>query len=110
MYLGRIVELADAETLYTDPRHPYTRSLFSSIPVADPSRRRESAPIEGDPPSPVDIPTGCRFRTRCSFATEVCEREDPALAPVSDALPNGAAPHLAACHFARTLPVWNPIK
>lgn len=101
MYLGRIVEIAPAHTLYTDPRHPYTRSLFESAPVPDPTRRRERAPLEGDPPSPVNLPSGCRFRTRCPFAQKVCAEQDPPLLPVGDG-------HASACHFAATLPVWNP--
>lgn len=101
MYLGRIVEIAPAHTLYTDPRHPYTRSLFESAPVPDPTRRRERAPLEGDPPSPVNLPSGCRFRTRCPFAQTVCAEQDPPLLPVGDG-------HASACHFAATLPVWKP--
>jgi oligopeptide/dipeptide ABC transporter ATP-binding protein len=101
MYLGRIVEIAPAHTLYTDPRHPYTRSLFESAPIPDPTRRRERAPLEGDPPSPVNLPSGCRFRTRCPFAQEICAEQDPPLLPIGDS-------HASACHFATTLPVWNP--
>lgn len=110
MYLGRIVEMATAQSLYSNPRHPYTRSLLDAVPVPDPSRRRERAPLEGDPPSPIDIPSGCRFRTRCPFAQEICAREDPPFAPVT-AGDDGDPGHRSACHFANTLPVWNgPIK
>ncbi len=112
MYLGRIVEIAPAHDLYTNPRHPYTRSLLASVPIADPTQRRERAPLEGDPPSPVDIPSGCRFRTRCPYAQPVCAQKDPPLVPVTgrggynnDTV--GAAQHRSACHFANALPVWN---
>ena len=103
MYLGRIVEIARADTLYADPRHPYTRSLFDAVPVADPSRRRDSAPIEGDPPSPINLPSGCRFRTRCVFSQEICAREDPPYIAIGDS----SEEHRSACHFAHELPVWN---
>ncbi len=112
MYLGRIVEIAPAHDLYTDPRHPYTRSLLAAVPVPDPARRRERAPLEGDPPSPIDIPSGCRFRTRCPFAQEICARDDPPLLPI-EVTGGGAAArpsHRAACHFANTLPVWDASK
>lgn len=107
MYLGRIVETAPAEELYANPRHPYTRSLLEAVPVPDPSRRRERAPLEGDPPSPVNLPSGCRFRTRCPFAQDVCAKEDPPTVQVSEGNPAGA-PHGSACHFANTLPMWTP--
>ncbi|MBC8103520.1 MAG: ABC transporter ATP-binding protein [Cytophagales bacterium] len=103
MYLGRIVEIAPSHALYTDPRHPYTRSLLASIPVLDPARRRERAPLEGDPPSPIDMPSGCRFRSRCLYAQPICTEQDPALVPVG----GGSIPgHQSACHFANALPVW----
>jgi oligopeptide transport system ATP-binding protein len=104
MYLGRIVEIASALDLYANPRHPYTRSLFDAVPVADPSRRRARASLEGDPPSPADLPGGCRFRTRCAYAQEVCAQGDPPFAEIGDGLP----PHRSACHFALTLPMWSP--
>lgn len=109
MYLGRIVELAGANELYTNPRHPYTRSLLASVPVADPARRRERAPLDGDPPSPVDIPSGCRFRTRCPFAQPVCAEKDPPQISIEDQNDAGVVlSHRSACHFANTLPVWQP--
>lgn len=92
MYLGRIVELAPAEELYQRPWHPYTSSLLASAPVPDPTHRRQSAPLEGDPPSPVDIPSGCRFRTRCPIAREECAKFDPPLIQVA---PN----HFGACPY-----------
>jgi oligopeptide/dipeptide ABC transporter ATP-binding protein len=103
MYLGRIVEIAASHDLYTNPRHPYTRSLLASVPVPDPTRRRTRAPLKGDPPSPIDIPSGCRFRSRCEYAQPVCAEKDPELMPVTD---DGAVGHRSACHFANTLPMW----
>ncbi len=98
MYLGRIVEVAPTEQLFRDPRHPYTRGLLAAIPrLAE--RAGEAGPpaMAGDPPSPLAIPAGCRFRTRCPLAQPRCEQEDPALT----AQP-GDPGHLAACHFAFT--------
>jgi oligopeptide transport system ATP-binding protein len=104
MYLGRIVEIASAHDLYRNPRHPYTRSLFAAAPVANPAHRRERAPLEGDPPSPVNLPSGCRFRTRCQYAQEICAQQDPPYIEINDA----GTPHRSACHFALELPVWQP--
>ncbi len=108
MYLGRIVEIASAEELYHNPRHPYTRSLFDAAPRPNPARRREHAPLEGDPPSPVNMPSGCRFRTRCSFAQAVCAERDPPYIDINQkpAGDNGYLPHRSACHFALELPIW----
>jgi oligopeptide/dipeptide ABC transporter ATP-binding protein len=96
MYLGRIVEVADAASLYASPRHPYTVALLSAIPVPDPDRPRERVVLEGDVPSPVHPPAGCRFHPRCPMARERCRREDPELLQV-------APGHLSACHFAAEL-------
>jgi oligopeptide/dipeptide ABC transporter ATP-binding protein len=96
MYLGRIVELAPAETLYRGPRHPYTLSLLSAIPIPDPDRRRARVVLEGDVPSSVRPPSGCRFHPRCPMAREVCAREEPVLRTV-------APGHQSACHFAEEL-------
>jgi oligopeptide/dipeptide ABC transporter ATP-binding protein len=98
MYLGIIAEQGPSESLFANPLHPYTRALLASVPVPDPSLRRERALLEGDVPTPVAIPSGCRFRTRCPLAQEVCARERPALAPVDGG-------HLAACHFAKPNPI-----
>ncbi|MFB9326873.1 ABC transporter ATP-binding protein [Paenibacillus aurantiacus] len=95
MYLGKMVELADAEELYADARHPYTQALLSSIPIPDPDveAKKERIVLKGDIPSPVNPPSGCPFRTRCPAATERCASEVPALREVK---PN----HFAACHYA----------
>ena len=92
MYLGRIVEMGDVEQIYADPRHPYTRALLASKPSLDPRRRTLSAPIMGDPPNPIDPPSGCRFRTRCAFAESVCAEKVPALGKVA-----AARSHDVAC-------------
>jgi peptide/nickel transport system ATP-binding protein len=80
MYLGKIVELGPVEAIYGDPQHPYTRALLSARPSMDPRKRTNEAPIQGDPPNPIDPPSGCRFRTRCPFAEDVCARVEPPLA------------------------------
>jgi peptide/nickel transport system ATP-binding protein len=93
MYLGKIVESSPAEELYVKPIHPYTAALLDAIPIPDPkeNRARERHVVGGEPPNPIDPPSGCRFRTRCPRATEVCARVEPPLT----AYPGG---HLAACH------------
>jgi oligopeptide transport system ATP-binding protein len=95
MYLGRIVETATTTDLFADPRHPYTRGLLSAVPRLTPGRASTAVAITGDPPSPIDIPAGCRFRSRCPIAQEICAELDPKLEP-HDARPG----HEAACHFA----------
>ena len=97
MYLGRIVELAEAEVLYREPRHPYTLSLLSAIPVPDPAYRRGRVVLGGDVPNPAHPPAGCRFHPRCPIAHEHCSREEPALREVEPG-------HVSACHFADQLP------
>ena len=96
MYLGKIVELAPNDALYARPSHPYTQALLASIPVADPEARGDAAPMTGEIPSPIDLPSGCRFRTRCPFATELCARQEPALRELGEG-------HSAACHYAEDI-------
>ncbi|MCM5691803.1 ABC transporter ATP-binding protein [Sinorhizobium meliloti] len=91
MYLGRIVESADNETLWSDPRHPYTRALMAAVP--DPSRPRQAAPLGGELPSPNNIPPGCRFHTRCPLATELCRVAEPEFRAIKPG-------HHVACHIA----------
>ncbi len=95
MYLGRIVELADADAIYESPRHPYTQALLAAVPVPDPRRPRSAETLEGDVPSPSDPPPGCPFQTRCRFAVDLCRREVPTLEVVP-----GDTRHLVACHRA----------
>jgi oligopeptide/dipeptide ABC transporter ATP-binding protein len=94
MYLGKLVEIGPAQSLYRDPLHPYTVALLASIPSPDPtvSRRPVADTIRGELPSPIDPPSGCRFRTRCPRAQDVCATVEPPLRKLADG-------HLAACHF-----------
>ncbi|MES9521270.1 ABC transporter ATP-binding protein [Streptomyces capoamus] len=103
MYLGRIVETGRESEIYDHPTHPYTQALLSAVPVPDPEARehRERIILSGDVPSPTDVPSGCRFRTRCWKARERCAREVPALAvPEAFRAAPGPAAHPSACHFA----------
>ena len=82
MYLGKLVELAPVKKLYEDPRHPYTQALLSAIPVPDPTVDRKRILLQGDLPNPKDPPAGCRFHTRCPYATEECRQTEPAFTQV----------------------------
>jgi peptide/nickel transport system ATP-binding protein/oligopeptide transport system ATP-binding protein len=93
MYLGRIVETARAEQLYSAPQHPYSEALLSAVPFPDPTRRQERIVLEGDVPSPIAPPPGCPFHPRCPKAIEVCAQDTPALRSV-------ASNHASACHLA----------
>ena len=99
MYLGSVVELTDTETLYNEPKHPYTQALISAIPEADPDtgNTKDRIKLEGEVPSPLNPPSGCKFRTRCRFATEACAKAAPKLREIA---PN----HFVACHLYDEVP------
>lgn len=94
MYLGKVCEISSPDELYSNPRHHYTHALVSSVPIPDPTVAARGTALEGEPPSPMDPPSGCRFRTRCPAATDLCAQEEPQLHEVS-------AGHYVACHFPR---------
>ena len=100
MYLGNMMEVSDWKTLYAQPHHPYTQSLLSAVPVPDPDvqHSRKRIILKGDPPSPINPPSGCRFHTRCPIACEKCSQERPELREVADG-------HFCACHFAADHPI-----
>lgn len=99
MYLGKIVEIGDRISIFDNPKHPYTKALLSAIPVPDPTAEKHHVPLQGDVPSPINPPTGCRFHTRCPFAQEKCRQEEPVLTQ-HDGMTEG---HTAACHFVNDL-------
>ncbi len=94
MYLGQVVEIGGVEAIYERPRHPYSRALLESRLSMDPAEKTTEPPLSGDPPNPINPPSGCRFRTRCAFAEQVCATTAPILAATDDAT------HLVACHMA----------
>jgi oligopeptide transport system ATP-binding protein len=97
MYLGKIIETADKETIYQRPEHPYTHALFSALPLPNPKLKRERVLLSGDIPSPVNIPSGCRFRTRCRYATNYCAEKEPTLVTRQSS-------HLISCHYQLKMP------
>ena len=101
MYLGKIVEIGDAESVFRRPAHPYTQGLLDAVPIPNPNeaRAKRGATVRGELPSPVDPPSGCRFRTRCPYAQELCAKEEPPMEFYDDH-------HQAACHF----PLRTPVK
>jgi peptide/nickel transport system ATP-binding protein len=96
MYLGKIVEVGSTRSVYYTPRHPYTEALMSAVPEPDPDAPLRPILLEGERPDPANPPSGCRFRTRCRYATELCAAEVPTLRELGDG-------HCAACHYAETL-------
>jgi len=99
MYLGKIVEIGDKNAIFNNPQHPYTKALLSAIPVPDPEKKKERIILQGDVPSPIDPPDGCRFHTRCPFATDRCRSEVPELHNL-DIMRAG---HEAACHYMKEI-------
>jgi len=97
MYLGKLCEVGPGDSVYRQPLHPYTRALLDSIPSTEPGAKRASATLKGEPPSPINPPSGCRFRTRCPRATDLCAQEEPEPREL-------AAGHLVACHFPLSQP------
>jgi oligopeptide/dipeptide ABC transporter ATP-binding protein len=104
MYMGKIVEQGTTSELFANPRHPYTRALLDSIPRLQPDVHEEVVAPEGEPPSLARLPSGCRFRSRCPFATEKCESEEPGLLAVTTGSADSS--HLAACHYANDLEAY----
>jgi oligopeptide transport system ATP-binding protein len=102
MYLGRIVEVADTADIFSNPQHPYTRALIDSIPRMSADSVNDPFEVEGEPPSPINVPSGCRFHPRCPIATDRCRTEDPALTLVGPA-------HASACLLAAELPPYRGV-
>ena len=100
MYLGKIVELTDAESIYKNPLHPYTKALISAIPIPDPTVKKDKIILQGDVPSPINPPSGCRFNTRCPFTKDICRQKSPELKAAPGITDDK---HLVACHFAGKL-------
>jgi peptide/nickel transport system ATP-binding protein len=105
MYLGQVAELGPSETLFENPRHPYTRALLSSIPAMDPDRRTEEPPLAGDPPNPINPPSGCRFHTRCALAESVCSQRAPTLGADGPTHPVACLIHEPGSGHSRAIPI-----
>jgi oligopeptide transport system ATP-binding protein len=93
MYLGKLVEVAGAASLYSNPLHPYSQALLSAAPIPDPRKKRRRIVLAGDVPSPINPPSGCRFHTRCLYVQDICRREEPELKEIEPK-------HYASCFFA----------
>ena len=102
MYLGRIVEVADTAEIFSNPRHPYTRALIDSIPRMSADSVTDPFEVDGEPPSPINVPSGCRFHPRCPVATDRCRTEDPSLAPIGPG-------HASACLLTAELPPYRGV-
>ena len=98
MYLGQIVEMATAEELYGDPKHPYTKALLSAIPIPDPNYKKERVILKGDVPSPISPPQGCHFHPRCPVAQGNCANDSPSLRNFPKEM---NTPHNVSCHYAK---------
>jgi oligopeptide transport system ATP-binding protein len=96
MYLGSLVELTSSKKLYSEPLHPYTKALMSAIPIPDPKiqRTRKRIPLEGDVPSPINPPSGCKFHTRCFMAEDICKKDCPQFREIDKE-------HFVACHLVK---------
>src|SRR5690625_1280892 len=99
MYLGKIVEIGDKKSIFENVQHPYTKALLSAIPVPDPEKKKARIILKGDVPSPINPPTGCRFHTRCPFATDKCRKEEPVLRNLDHMEEN----HQVACHYVKQI-------
>jgi len=95
MYVGKVAELAQTTDMYREPLHPYSIALISSIPIPDPTAKRDRVILKGDVPSPVNPPPGCRFNPRCSLAMDICRKEEPRLREVREG-------HFVACHLVKS--------
>jgi peptide/nickel transport system ATP-binding protein len=96
MHLGKIVELASADSLFVNPGHPYTEALLSAVPMPDPNINKERIILEGEVPNPANPPSGCHFHPRCPYKTEKCVTEEPLIREIADN-------HFVACHYAGEL-------
>ena len=109
MYLGKIVELGECDDVFDSPLHPYTQAFLSAIPLPDPDSEegRTRIVLEGDVPNPANPPSGCRFHTRCHYATDLCSEEDPEFRSVN----TDGTPHMVACHYAEQfIPLYAATK
>ncbi len=96
MYLGSLMEVCETKKLYQNPLHPYTQALFASVPIPDPRKRSEKVPLQGEIPSPLNAPSGCKFATRCPYATPLCREKIPPLQTIGEE-------HDVACHHWKTI-------